>query len=107
MSCFKPCKTAVIYGTGSSALKLYKQLSNSDNILKLVFCDKYKAGKKEGETDELIISVETLLCSFKTSNIIIAIQDKKIVREVAFMLIDNGFKKENIYVYDKVFNRIY
>ena len=97
----------VIYGAGSSGSKLYQQLINDEKEFGLLFCDREKAGSIEKESGARIISYDELINRKDNSNIIIAIQDKKTVKSIAYKLMDDGVSKEKIYCYDSIFNTIF
>lgn len=96
----------VIYGAGAAGIKLYVELQREGLSNKLILCDSFKRGEYSSELHCNIISPKEAVEVCEKAAFIISIQDKRIIMETAIFLINQGIKKEQIFIYDKLANMI-
>ena len=87
----------IIYGFGLVGNRLLDYFARQKIKVDCV-CDQNKGGIREGNID--ILYPRDAFTKYGNKNYIISIQSKKIVKEVIFMLVNNGISEDNIYVFD-------
>lgn len=97
--------TCVVCGAGAAGMRLYAQLRGSYGEGRLVLCDSYKAGSREGEFGCDIVSLEEA-SSRRDAIFIVSAQDRRPAFEIASCLVGNGVAKDRILFYDKMSNRV-
>ncbi len=96
----------VVYGAGAAGMRLYKALKRSCPEEKLILCDSYKSGVYDPEAGCTILSPDEAVESGREGSFIISIQDKRILLEKALFLTEQGIRKGQILIYDKLNNQI-
>lgn len=96
----------VVYGAGAAGTRLYKTLKRSCPEEKLILCDSYKSGIYDPEAGCTILSPDEAVESGREGSFIISIQDKRILLEIALFLTEQGIRKGQILIYDKLNNQI-
>lgn len=95
---FKNC-SVVIYGFGATGNRLFDHLKN-DGIKIEAICDQNKAG--ETIRQATIISPAEAFEKFKDSYFVIAIQDKRTIKNVICLMRDSGINEEKIFIFDEI-----
>lgn len=93
----------VIYGFGAAGEKLYDYMSK-ENINIACVCDQNKGGTSNRGIE--ILMPREAFDNYKECNYIISIQDKRIVKDVIFLLLKNRIEDSSIYVFDDIKNNI-
>jgi len=93
----------VVYGFGAAGGRLVNHLSEASvNIV--CICDQNKGGTSERNLK--ILSPSDSFMKYRGCNYIISIQDKRIIKKVTCLLLNNGISESQIYIYDEIKDEI-
>ena len=93
----------VVYGFGAAGGRLVNHLSEA-SVKVVCICDRNKGGTSERNLK--ILSPSDSFMKYKECNYIISIQDKRIIKKVICLLLNNGISESQIYIYDEIKDEI-
>lgn len=97
------CGENVIYGFGAAGGRLVEHLHDAQVDI-VCICDQNKGGTFERNFE--IISPNDAFIKYKECNYVISIQDKRIIKKVICLLLNNGITESQIYIYDEIKDEI-